>query len=89
MVPFSIIMGLRDFDDVMTKFMINEALLGVNSDKRHGLEPATWEMATDQCNELAKATQMSRQTDSELQNCGCSADCKKFVRTQFVITNDQ
>ena len=26
--------------------LITEALLGVNSDKRHGLEPATWEPRT-------------------------------------------
>ena len=26
--------------------LLYEALLGVNSDKRHGLEPATWEPRT-------------------------------------------
>ena len=26
--------------------IVVEALLGVNSDKRHGLEPATWETRT-------------------------------------------
>ena len=39
-----------------------------------------WRRPTDCCNELAKATQMSRQTDSELQNCKCSADCGIFAR---------
>ena len=42
-----------------------------------------WWRPTDYCNKLAKATQMSRQTDSEFQNCECSADCGTFVRTQF------
>ena len=67
----------------LIQLILNEALLGVNSDKRHAwpwtgeMRATNWRRPTDYCNELATATPMSRLSDSEFenwQNCECPAE---------------